>query len=249
VEPADVVARVPSIGGTKNPRVDDVCDLSPDLVIANQEENTRSDLEKLAQRGIRVYVGFPKRVADGLGHMAKLARVFGVGGDTRVRELCKRGYEGLREAESSRAPRVRVFCPIWLDGQGDPDQPSWLMTANGETFVSDVIAMCGGENVFAERRRRYPLAADMRGAPAVDPAGRDTRYPRVAWEEVLVRAPELVLLPDEPFAFDETHVPLFRDRLFREREGRVARTDGKDVTWYGAWSVDAIARLRKTIAV
>ena len=78
VEPADVVAALPSVGGTKDPRVDDICDLSPDLVIANQEENGRAALETLAQRGVRVYVGFPKRVADGLRHMAKLARVFGV---------------------------------------------------------------------------------------------------------------------------------------------------------------------------
>src|SRR5512136_1682088 len=61
--PEDVARRVPSVGGTKNPRVDDVVALAPDLVIANQEENTRSDLETLAQRGVRVYVAFPKRVA------------------------------------------------------------------------------------------------------------------------------------------------------------------------------------------
>src|SRR5277367_2108842 len=70
--PADVAPKIPSVGGTKNPRVDDICDLAPDLVIANQEENTRGDLEKLAQRGVRVYIAFPKRVADGLAHLARL---------------------------------------------------------------------------------------------------------------------------------------------------------------------------------
>src|SRR5271165_2644283 len=73
--PADVVARLPSVGGTKNPRVDAVCALEPDLVLSNQEENTRSDLEAIAQRGFRVYVAFPRRVADGLAHLAKLARI------------------------------------------------------------------------------------------------------------------------------------------------------------------------------
>lgn len=238
VEPADVVAALPSVGGTKDPRVDDICDLSPDLVIANQEENGRAALETLAQRGVRVYVGFPKRVADGLRHTAKLARVFGVELDARVRDLCKRGYETVREGEA-RSERVRAFCPIWLDP---------LMTINAETHVSDVLAMCGAANVFADRRRRYPLAADLRGAPVAESDGRDTRYPRVTWEEVAERAPDLVILPDEPFAFGDEHAAMFRERLFSGRVGRVVRADGKDVTWYGAWTVDALPRLRALVA-
>src|SRR5271165_1796252 len=59
--PADVVAALPSVGGTKNPRVDDVCALEPDRVLANQEENTRGDLEELVRRGVRVYIALPKR--------------------------------------------------------------------------------------------------------------------------------------------------------------------------------------------
>src|ERR1700721_1570051 len=76
--PADLVAGLPSVGGTKNPRVDDVCALEPDLVLANQEENTRGDLEELARRGVRIFVAFPKRVVQGLGHLARLAQIFGV---------------------------------------------------------------------------------------------------------------------------------------------------------------------------
>src|SRR5215472_3278681 len=91
--PEEVVAHLPSVGGTKNPRLEVVFDLAPDLVLANQEENTRGDLEKLAQRGLRVFVAFPKRVADGLAHMARLARAFDVEGDDAVRLLCKQGYE------------------------------------------------------------------------------------------------------------------------------------------------------------
>src|SRR5580700_11911066 len=104
--PEDVVLRLPSIGGTKNPRVDDVCALEPDLVLANQEENTKSDLEAIAQRGFRVYVAFPKRVADGVAHLAKLARIFRAGREGR--DLVKRAYEELRAAEAERAKIVPV---------------------------------------------------------------------------------------------------------------------------------------------
>src|SRR5262245_31417354 len=96
--PEAIVYNVKSVGGTKNPRVEDSVALEPDLVIANQEENTKKDLELLVQRGIKVYVAFPKRAADGIVHLAKLARIFRVDREPHVRELVKRGYEVIREA-------------------------------------------------------------------------------------------------------------------------------------------------------
>src|SRR5262249_19251440 len=110
--PKPLVARLPSVGGTKNPRVDAVSDLTPDLVIANQEENTRGDLEELARRGLRVYIAFPKRVSDGLRHLAKLARIFGVADDSSVRVLLDRGLDELSAAEAAyrRTGAVKAFC-------------------------------------------------------------------------------------------------------------------------------------------
>src|SRR5262249_54276576 len=100
--PADVVLRAPSVGGTKNPRVEEILSLSPDLVIANQEENTKKDLETLAQRGVKVLVCFPKRAAEGLAHLSRLALVFGVSADDRVRSLLRAGYDAMRDAEDAR---------------------------------------------------------------------------------------------------------------------------------------------------
>lgn len=238
--PEDVVKRVPSVGGTKNPRVDDVCDLSPDLVIANQEENTRGDLEKLAERGIKVYVAFPKRVADGLAHLARLARIFGTENDSHVKDLVRRGYDAHRRAEDARKTRapMRVFCPIWMDP---------LMTIHGATFISDMLDLCGAQNVFADRERRYPLAADVGSARPLPPEkieGRDVRYPRVTLDEVIARAPALVLLPDEPHPFSEEDAAIFRARL---PNANVAFTSGKDLCWYGARSVDGIDRTQQLI--
>jgi ABC-type Fe3+-hydroxamate transport system substrate-binding protein len=221
VEPT--LDNVPTIGGTKNPRLDDICDLSPDLVIANQEENTKSDLEKLAQRGVRVYVSFPRRVAEGIAHLSRLARIFHVERDPKIRALCKEGYEMLHETPKS----VRAFCPIWLDP---------LMTIHGETFISDMMELAGFENVFSDRKRRYPLAADLGDAPEKPAGDRDTRYPRVTFEEVASRSPEIVLLPDEPYAFTSDH-----QKLFSVRSELVS---GKDLSWYGAWSMKGLPRLR-----
>jgi ABC-type Fe3+-hydroxamate transport system substrate-binding protein len=229
---------VPSVGGTKNPRIDDICDLKPDLVVANQEENTRSDLETLAQRGVRVLVCFPKRVADGLAHLARLARVFETERDANVKDLIRRAYDAHRRAEDARkkvAP-VRVFCPIWMDP---------LMTIHGATFISDMLDLCGAQNVFSDRERRYPLAADVGTRAAIDPGQRDVRYPRVTRDEVALRAPEIVILPDEPHPFSDADAAVFRELL---PSAAIHRTDGKDLCWYGARSVDGIDRVREMIS-
>ena len=243
--PADVVTRLPTVGGTKNPRVDDVCALEPDLVLANQEENTRGDLEAIAQRGFRVYVAFPKRVAEGIAHLAKLARIFRVDRDESARALVKSAYEEHRAAEEARAKRVPIatFCPIWMDP---------LMTIHGATFISDMLDLVGAQNVFADRERRYPLAADLGKAKPLPPervVGRDVRYPRVTMDEVNARAPELVLLPDEPHPFSDADVEVFRAQPTpAAARGAVVKISGKDLCWYGARSAEGIPRLRALVA-
>ncbi len=243
--PADVVANVPSVGGTKNPKLDAILDLSPDLVIANQEENTKKDLETLAQKGVKVLVAFPKRAADGIAHLARLARIFYLERDPDVRDLLRRGYVVVREAEEARKTLtpLRTFCPIWM-------KP--LMTINGATFISDILDLAGAQNVFADRERRYPLAADLGTAAALPPedvAGRDTRYPRVTLEEVAARAPELVLLPDEPHPFSEEDAEVFRALdIPAAKRSAVVRTGGKDLCWYGAQTIEGLPRVRELVA-
>lgn len=244
--PADVVAKVPSVGGTKNPRVDAVLALEPDLVLANQEENTQGDLEALAQAGVRVLVAFPRTVAQGAAHLARLARVFRVERDAPVRELVGGAYDALRRAEAARtageAAPLRTFCPIWMEP---------LMTVHEDTYISDALRLAGAENVFATRRRRYPLAADLGRRAALEGEaveGRDTRYPRVTWEEVVAADPELVLLPDEPHPFTDDDAARFAALdVAAARSANVVRTPGKDVCWHGAWAATGLDRLRALV--
>lgn len=244
VLPESLAAKVPSVGGTKNPNVDAICALEPDLILANREENTRSDLEQLVQRGFRVYIAFPKRVADGLAHLARLARIFSRENDTDVRALMKEGYEAMRAAEARRGtrPPISTFCPIWM-------KP--LMTIHGTTFISDMLSLTGALNVFADRERKYPLAADLRGETPLTSeqlGGRDIRYPRVTLDEVELRDPELILLPDEPHPFTEEDAEVFRQGSTRAaKKNAIVRCDGKDLCWYGSRSVKAIPRLTALI--
>jgi len=238
--PAEAAA-IPTVGGTKNVDVEAVLALGPDLVIANQEENTRGALEALAARGARLLVSLPRRAADGIAHLARLARALGVAQEPAVIALVKRGYDELRAAEAGRSGRGRrAFVPIWMDP---------LMTLNADTFGSDVLALCGVDNVFADRLRLYPLAADLGKTVAQDAAGRDVRYPRVTADELKTRAPELILLPDEPYAFAAAdRAALAAIDTPAARAGAIVDVSGKDLFWYGAWTIDALPRLRARIA-
>lgn len=222
---------VATVGGTKDVDVDAVIALAPDLVIANQEENTRTALEALAGR-VPLVVSLPRRVAHGIAHLARLARILGVADREPGRSLIRRGY-ALRGA-SALGPSA--FVPIWMDP---------LMTFNADTFGSDVLAQVGISNAFGDRLRLYPLAADLGKTAPRDPAGRDVRYPRVTFDEVRARSPELVVLPDEPHAFtaaDEAAIGAALPGV------RILRVSGKDLFWYGAWTIDALDRLAAQLA-
>ena len=99
VEPADALASVPTLGGTKNPRIDEVIALEPDLILVNQEENSRRDVERLMAERFLIYVAFPRRVAEGVAHLAALARMLGVHEQPGPRDLVRRAYHALREAD------------------------------------------------------------------------------------------------------------------------------------------------------
>jgi ABC-type Fe3+-hydroxamate transport system substrate-binding protein len=217
---------VATVGGTKDVDVEAVLAAAPDLVIANQEENTRSALEALAQR-VPVLVSLPRRVEQGIAHLARIARLLGVADREPARSLIRRGY-ALRGAAATGA---RAFVPIWMDP---------LMTFNADTFGSDVLAHVGVGNACGDRLRLYPLAADLGKTSPRDAAGRDVRYPRVTLDEVAARKPDLVILPDEPHAFSAADERVIAGALPCVR---VVRVNGKDLFWYGAWTVDALERL------
>jgi hypothetical protein len=176
----------------------------------------------------------PRRVADGVAHVARLARALGVVREPAVVDLIRRGYELC--AAPAPEPRLRAFVPIWMDP---------LMTLNADTFGSDVLAMVGIGNAFDDRLRLYPLAADLGKAAAADPRGRDQRYPRVSVDEVAARRPELIVLPDEPHAFAAADRAALAAMVPDARQVDVL---GKDLFWYGAWTIEALPRLRAAAA-
>lgn len=235
--------RLQRVGGTRSPNIDAIRLLRPDLVIANQEENSEASVRELADAGLTIWLTFPKSTVDALDLLWTIVKVFNLGEQAASVETLARTLDWTEKATTGQLS-IATFCPIWL-GEKDSVGP-WLMTFNFQTYANDVLAKCGGLNVFAGRSRQYPLAADLGEAEAEDPGDRDTRYPRVTIPEILEAAPEVILLPDEPFAFGDDHKTQIEEWLADTpavQAGKVHLIDGSLLTWHGTRLARAISEL------
>jgi ABC-type Fe3+-hydroxamate transport system substrate-binding protein len=224
VHPAADVARLPKVGGTKTPDLAAIAALRPDLVIANQEENRRRDIERLEAEGLRVWLTYPRTVREGAELLAAMAEL-GAGSEARERVVAP-VLRAVEDAEAELAARhargtapARVCCPIWRD--------PW-MVVGAPTYADDLIRLCGGENVFASHGER--------------------RYPRVTLAEIEAARPDVVLLPDEPYAFSARDAAeLGALAMPAAANGRIHLIDGTFVSWYGPRILRAIERLRRLL--
>lgn len=234
VHPAGPVSALPRVGGTKNPDLARIRSALPDLILASREENAREAVETLQAEGFRVWVTFPTTVGGVLELLWALVRAFDVPHMAPTVDALERACE-VAALAAENSPLTPVFCPIWREPRA-PEPPHWWMTFNQATYPHDVLRLCGGANVFADRVRRYPLAADLGQAPADPPdPDRDTRYPRVTPAEVAARAPEVILLPSEPYPFAEVDGAAFDawPAIPAVRHKRLRYVDGSLLTWPG----------------
>jgi len=227
--PADGVSKLPKLGGTKNPNLDAIVALHPDLVMMNREENRQVDADALRAAGIPVWVTQPNTVREALDLLWSIMDVFEEPSMVPRVRLIEVTYEWTLGVTSELPPK-RAFIPIWRD--------PW-MTFNRDTYIHDLLHTCGVENVFADRDRKYPLAADLGNAEPLatdDPRmkDRDVRYPRISLDEVVAAQPDMVLLPDEPYAFSQADADeVARLDIPAAKNGQIYLVDGSLLTWHG----------------
>jgi ABC-type Fe3+-hydroxamate transport system substrate-binding protein len=215
VEPREVVSTKTRIGGEKDPDLEKIRGLEPDLVIANIEENLRDHVDTLRSWSIPVWVTYPRTVAEGIGLIAELGSVTGTEASAHAMlSDIEPLYERVVKSAAWRPP-VAVFYPIWRGP---------YMTINRDTYIHDMLRVCGGRNVFADRPERYPT---------------------VTLDEVAAQRPAVILLPDEPFRFRRAHLADFAGYadVPAVRDGRIHLVDGKPFSWHGPRIADALRRL------
>ncbi|WBB60354.1 helical backbone metal receptor [Streptomyces sp. WMMC500] len=185
---------VARVRGTKNPDVERIVALAPDLVVANEEENRAPDLAALRAAGLEVLVTEVRTLEQGF---AELARVLAACGAEARPGWLAAAEAAWRDVRPPAGRARRAVVPVW--------RRPWMVLGR-ETFAGDLLARLGVENVYA---------------------GHAERYPRVPLAELRGGGAELVVLPDEPYAFAADDGP--------EAFGGMAAAlvSGRHLTWYG----------------
>jgi ABC-type Fe3+-hydroxamate transport system substrate-binding protein len=241
IHPEEQLKSLPRIGGTKNPDIGAIVDLAPDLVFANQEENTPAAVHALEDAGVPVHLSFPKTLDETLAMLAEIADLYA---DDSARQRVERLAADVAAVRTQPERIISTFVPIW---EGQSGAIAWWMTVNRDTFTHDLLAAAGFANVFAERERLYPLAADLGVAEAQEPGERDTRYPRVTCDEILAAAPDVILLPSEPYEYGQEHIERMGQALAATPAAanqQIYTIDGTLVTWTGTRIGQALPALQ-----
>ncbi|MDO0916249.1 helical backbone metal receptor [Streptomyces sp. DT2A-34] len=189
--PADL--DVTRVGGTKNPKLDRIVALAPDLVIANEEENREPDLAALRAAGIEVLVTEVRDVPGAFRELARVLDACGVTARPRWLDEAERTWSSLPLPER----RTTAVVPIW--------RRPWMVLGR-DTFAGDVLTRLGVDHLYATH---------------------EDRYPRIPLDDLRAAAPDVVVLPDEPYRFTAEDGPEAFPGL------PCALVSGRHLTWYG----------------
>jgi ABC-type Fe3+-hydroxamate transport system substrate-binding protein len=196
---------VPRVRGTKNPHLDAIEALAPDVVIANQEENRELDVRRLRERGVPVWVTVTETVPQALASLSRIFTGLLGGGEpdwlVEARDLWSEPGELWGTAAVA----------IWRD--------PWMVVGR-DTFTGDLVRRLGLLNVYADD---------------------EARYPSTTVDEIESRAPDVVLLPDEPYVFSPDDGP----EAFSAT--RTVLVSGRLLTWYGPSLVPARTELHELL--
>jgi ABC-type Fe3+-hydroxamate transport system substrate-binding protein len=127
---------LPRVGGTKNPRIDEIRALAPDLVYVNLEENLERHAKQIEEFA-PVFVTEPKTVDD----VAELITTLGA-----IHRCDTRALTESLARERGVVGDFTFAVPIW--------KKPW-MWCGGDTYVSNLVESIGGRNVLRDRER-YP---------------------------------------------------------------------------------------------
>lgn len=155
--------QLPVVGSAGNLSAEAILARQPDLVVAWKSGNVPAQVEQLINLGIPVFYSEPRRLEDIATNLQRLGELAGTSAVAEAAAHAFRAdYHRLIHDYSGRTP-VRTFYQIW-------DQP--LITVNGAHLISQLITLCGGDNIFAAL---------------------DTLAPTVNREAVLAADPQIII--------------------------------------------------------
>jgi ABC-type Fe3+-hydroxamate transport system substrate-binding protein len=220
VHPAQGVAGVAKVGGTKDVNLAKLRRLAPSHVIVNVDENRADVADALREFVPNVLVTHPCAPSDVPALIDQVAGAFAaVPGVARQAAAMQATLS--EELAATQPGRSRdVLYLIWRD--------PWMTVAR-DTYISRLLACVG-----------WRTSPDVSGGPSGA-----ARYPVLRDDEPWLAEVQEVLLSSEPYAFTlddlaaaQTLCPCARVRL----------VDGQSLSWYGARTVDGLRYARELAA-
>ena len=203
IHPAHWVGTIEKVGGTKNPKIARIVELAPDLVLMNEEENRREDAESLLAAGIAVHTSMPRTAWDTAAMVRSIGEAIGRSSESeRIAHDIEGRAERVQRVAAGLATVTYAYL-IWRD--------PW-MTVSHDTFVSAMLELAGGVNVFGSNAARYPA---------------------FTLDSLRALNPDVVLLASEPFPFAPAHADEVVAATGFER-ARCIRVDGELLSWHGS---------------
>ena len=147
----DAARRVPRVGDSALLDLERIAALKPDLLLVWRHGNSPQQLQRLATLNLPTYAHEARALADISRGLRDLGVLTGRESDASQRaDAFDRAVAGLRAQHAGRA-RVRVFYQVW-------QQP--LITLNGEHLISQMMDLCGADNIFAAQRLLTPTVSE-----------------------------------------------------------------------------------------
>ncbi|URF03473.1 cobalamin-binding protein [Cupriavidus campinensis] len=141
---------LPRVGDNKALDLERIAALKPDLIVVWRHGNAQKQTDRLRALGLPLFYSEPRKLESIPENLEKLGKLMDTGPvATRAAADFRQQVETLRKTYANRPP-VTVFYQVW-------QQP--LMTLNGQHMVSDMLALCGGRNLFGNEPPLVPTVS------------------------------------------------------------------------------------------
>ncbi len=218
IEPKGRLSGILTCGGTKNPELDTILSLAPDLVLACIEENKPEHIIELEESGVPVFAVMPRSLDD----VSTLLRQYGVlldaqivAGRTMADLTAARLHAGEFRASLTRPLRAATL--VW--------KKPWMVAGAGNH-----------------------IDAVMREVGLVNTMGDQEGYYEVELDDLVSKNLDLVLLPDEPFPFTHHASWSMAAAGVVPTRKRALLVDGKLLSWYGTRTARSLRALVKLMS-
>ena len=213
IHPRELVEQVMIVGGTKTPNLGKIRSLKPDLIVMDKEENPLPVYRELIAEGFTIFVSEVKSPSDVPQMLRELGKACG---------------------KDAAGDALALICQDSLN------------SLKKSTRSARTVPLIWHKPLMAVSPNKYPGAILCEvGFEVIDTNPQSNGYPEISFEEFIKHKIELILLTSEPHNFTTEEGNSIAKEIVAAGGSTptVVHIDGEALTWFGARTAPALARL------